>query len=768
MQVVRRALASPETRLLTLTGPPGVGKSRLALAAAAATADRFTGTTLVDLSAVDAADSVLLEISRVLGLAGRSGSAAHRSLVSFLHERGQLLVLDGCEAVRSLGEVVLALLRECPGLRVLATSRARLHVSVEREFAVPPLAMPTMSGADDLARLGAVPAMELLVTLTKLVRPGFGLRTDNADALARICIQMEGLPLALEVAAARLAQFEPAELAVRLRNRRLLLDSRAPRTTRHPTLRSAISWSHDLLNSEERAVFRRLSVFPGSWSLVAAEPVAGEPGIDVLAATESLVDKNLLRSVRRPDGGDGFDMLASLRGYAAEQLVFHHEEAETQRRHRRYYASLATQAEGAFGTPDEPFWWTWLGDEYPNLRTALASGLRDGDLESALPLAAATGWYWYTRGYLGEGLSEVDRLVDLIDTRHLGPEAVSAVPGVLLAAGVLAWSRRDLPRAAGALQQSLDISRGQGDRRRLAITHAFLGHVARAERRYDDAWREHTTASELYQELGNGHGASWAQHDLGLVALERGQTVEAEALLLGAVRRFEAEEDTWACAWARLGLGEAALRRRDWERAGSLLPAALDVFADLGDVPRIVQCVEGLAAVAAAQGTAETAARLLSAATVGRHAGARFVTDVAAERAVAVREDARRSLGPERFARESEAGAALSVRAMVASARSVTVGEQPGESPLTARQRQVARLVAQGGTNRQIARALGITEKTVEMHLSQIMARLQVRSRAQVAAHAIRSRLDAPAGKPPAPPEVPLGDSPVPAAAPEA
>jgi non-specific serine/threonine protein kinase len=655
-----------------------------------------------------------------------------------------LLLLDGCEGVQGLSDAVVEMLRASAGLRVLATSRERLHVAAERAFAVPPLEMPGPAAADDPGSLAAVPSVALLLQEMRRVRPGFACDAANAAALARICVQLEGLPLALQVAAARLVDFEPEELAVRLRNRSLLLDSR-PRggTGRHRTLRAAIGWSHDLLGPDERAAFRRLSVFASPWSAAAGEAVVGDVDRDALTVTDLLVERNLLRRVTRVDGSPGLAMLDSIREFAAEQLGDHEDGEAARHRHRQYYGALAAQAEGAIGTADEEVWWAWLGVEYANLRAALSSGLEAGDLAACTRLAAALGWYWYTRGHAGEHLGEVDRVLEMGDAAAAGSRDVAAhdLGGLVLAAAVLAWGRADVARAETLLRRSQQLARERGDARRCALSHAFLGHLARRAGRYDAARHEHETAARLYRRLGNERGVAWAWHDLGLVASGQGRLDEASDLFGRALALFEQVGYPWAGAWARLGLGGVALQRADWSGAARELAAAAMTYAGLGDLTRVGQCAEGLAAVALESGRPEDALLLLAAASsLGAGNDPGWVPAPAG-----VAERAEHLLGPATSRRVSEAGAAMSLRATLNLASSVAAAGAPMDppdvdaSPLTSRQRQVAALVARGDTNRQIARRLGITEKTVEMHLSQIMSRLEVHNRAQVAAHAVRA-----------------------------
>ena len=703
LAALRPALLSPGCRLLTLTGPPGVGKTRLAAALASEVADRFPdGVVTVDLLGTGSAEAAVALVGSRLGAGRGTGASSLDRLVGQLRDRTMLLVVDSCEAVPGLGAALTAVLTGARRVKVLATSQERVRVASEREYAVPPLAMPARGLPADpdpaaLARLAAVPAMAVLLERTAAVRPGFALDAANLHHLVTICRRLEGLPLALEVAAARLTQFEPGELAVRLHNRHLLLDAQLAPAGRHRSLRAAIAWSHDLLGEPERRVFRRVAVFPGPWSLAAADHVVADPDLDVVASVGSLVDKSLVRRVEGADGREAFDLLDSLRRFGREKLAAAEEEAAVERRFREYWALVATTAEAGMGTPDETFAVRWEADEVTNLRAALVAGIASGDLASALPVASVAGWHWYTHGSLEEGRLVTDLVTEVLAS---GPDGVREedLGGTVLVAGIISWARGELDEAAALLGRALAMAEAGHVVRRSAIAHAFLGHLARTSGDLDLAAAEHTLAQASFRALGNRLGVAWASHDLALVALGAGRVDDAAGLLAAALPVFEAEQDAWAVAGVGSAQAEVALRRHEWARAGELLVDALDVFVANGDRARTAHCVTLLGELATARGLDGQAERL----EVGlRHPGT-----------------------------------------LPALARSVAEAAVAPESPLTPRQREVATLVAQGATNRQIARALGIADKTVEVHLAQIMHRLGVQNRAQVAAHAAHSGLD--------------------------
>jgi predicted ATPase/DNA-binding CsgD family transcriptional regulator len=773
------ALAAPGTRLLTLTGPPGVGKTRLALATASAAATGFAaGGRFVDVAALRDPTELIAEIARVLGVGAAPGLPLLQRLISAMADKELLLIVDNCEHVIEAGGELAALAGGCPQLRILATSRERFRLAGEREFPVPPLAMPELADVADLARLAANPSVALLVRRTHAVLPDFQITRQNARAIAEICVRLDGLPLAIELAAARLKLFTPAELAGRLGQRMRLLTG-GPRDVpiRHRTLRAAIEWSHDLLTPPERISFRRLSVFAQGWTLEAAEQVCGGPGLDVFAAMSSLVDKSMLRRTVHPDETAEFSMLESLREFAAERLAASGEAAAARSQHAAHFARLATEAEAGIGTADETIWWDWIGREHGNLRAALDHSLAAGDIGSALRLGSALGWYSYTRGYLGEGQAVLGLVLsaatDADDApagqKPAGQKPADAPPGhpppadvmsgALLAGGVVAWGSGDLDGAAELLRRSLPGAGG----RRTAIATAFLGHVARDRGDYDEALARYREAERLWAELGNRRGVAWARHDLGLLARERGDYAAAEPLLRDSLDRFEDLGYPWAIAWSSWALGTVLLGSGPLgsgraAEAAPLLVEALAGYEAVDDRRGVAQCFEALATLASAQGAHEAATRLLAAASALRLALAAPPREAERRTRDLAETAARGALRPEAYDHARHAGRTMPLAAAIGLARSVAAAcreaaDSPGQAgsagpagdvALTPRERQVAALVATGRTNRQIGRALGIAEKTAEVHVHNIMGKLGAHGRAEVAVWAVARGLPGP------------------------
>jgi len=758
LAAVSGMLAHAQARLVTLTGPPGIGKTRLAVACAAAHAERSgRASVFVDLAPVRDPALVMVELAQAVGVEPRRGTDLTGQLTAALGSEEQLVVLDNCEHLLAAAPDIAQMLAACPRLRVLATSRERLRLSAEQEFPVPPLAMPGPADLADLGGLAANPSVALLLDRARRTNPGFDLTSANAPLLASACVRLEGLPLAIELAAARLKVLTPGELVSRLGSRmEVLAGSTRDVPARQRALRSAIAWSYDLLDPGERALFRRLSVFAGGWTLADAASVCAVKGDDALAVVESLLDKSLIR--RRPGDEETaeFSMLESLREYAAEQLASHAEAEETRARHAGHYAGLAAEFEASIGLPDERTLMQRAARHNADLRAALDYCPGAGRDTWALSLAAALGWYHYTGGDLGHGQALVDAVLPLAEDRY-DPAAMSddvtagAQAAVLIVAGVLAWATGETGRAQDHLLRALERSEKHGDVRRAAIACAFLGHVARAGGEWDASADWHRRAEAGFREGGNTHGVAWARHDLGLLARDHGDLESAAELLRASLRDFRELDYPWAVAWSALGLGTTLSAQGRLEEARPVLAEALRICTEVNDPRGVAQCLEALARVASDQAHFESAARLIGAAAALRIRVAARSLDNEQARNSAVERVLAQALGPQDADRLIHAGRTMPAQQAADLAMAVASGAAPGDPdrsqqvPLTPRERQVAALVASGRTNRQIGRVLGISEKTAEVHLHHVMSKLDVRSRAEVAAWAVTQRLSAPA-----------------------
>jgi predicted ATPase/DNA-binding XRE family transcriptional regulator len=692
VEAVVGLIGGPETRLLTLTGPGGVGKTRLATEAARAllAAGSFPdGAFFVALAPLADASLVLPTIARSVPEAGETESLSpSASLRAYLRDKRLLLVLDNFERLLEAAPEVAALMEACPGLAVLATSRAPLRVRGEREYPVAPLGVPDPTGAPRLEDVVGAPAVELFVRRARQASPGFEPSEANAAAVAAICWRLEGLPLAIELAATRVRFLGPTALLSRL-DRALEASGARDLPERQRTMRATLDWSHDLLSEPEKNLFARLSVFAGGFDLEAAETVGEDRGSDaedVLVLLGRLVEQSLvLAEPGKEGGGLRYRMLEPVRQYARERLGEGGEEYETRRRHAAYYLSLAERARPKLQGREEGEWLDRLEAENDNLRAAIGWSLGRGDAQMALRLGAALWYFWYKRGHLSEGRRWLEEA--LAKSHSSTPARAEALNG----AGALARNQADYEQAQGWLEESLLLKRELGDKKGTAEVLINLGTVAFDRGDYPRSTALESESLSLWRELGDRWGIALALNNLGITTRAQGDLAEAASLHEESLDLFRALEDTGGIALVLSNLGKVAEEEDEYARAATFYRESLDLYRELGEKRGIAlltgrlggisrvqadyaraaalydeslllhmelgdrlgisQDLEGIAAMRAARGLAGSAARLWAAAEALREEIGAPLKDTERARYEPLVAKARGALGEEAFAR---------------------------------------------------------------------------------------------------------------------
>ena len=556
-------------RLLTLTGPGGVGKTRLALEAARRAENLFSdGMAFARLAPLGDAALVVPTIAQTLGLKEAEGRSTRESLHAYLRDKQFLLVLDNLEHLLEVVPEIVALVESCPGLTVLATSRAPLRVRGEQEYPVGPLGMPDPTRTPLAETIAGIPAVELFVDRAKAASPMFNLTEANAAAVAAICWRLDGLPLALELAAARARFLGPTALLSRL-DRALEAGGARDLPERQRTMRSTLDWSHDLLHVPEQELFRRLSVFAGGWTLEAAENVGAAGSVeaeDVFAFLGNLVEQSLVVAEGIADGTVRYGMLEPVRQYALGRLEECGEDEETRRRHASFYLGLAREVGPELKGQDQPIFLEKLETELGNLRAAVSWSIGSGEAQEVADSVWEWWTYWWLSGHLLEG-------------RRLMLEALASEPELA-------------PTA----------------RARLLTLSATLGQAAG----YLEPSRQANEQSvELFRELGDEDGLYFAMGTSGLIALGQGQPEEALSLMEGSgERRLELFGDKWAAS-AMFGFSATvALKLGDGARARRLAERALSLAREVGARELIAVSLPTLATTARSDGDLGLAARL--------------------------------------------------------------------------------------------------------------------------------------------------------------
>ena len=756
---LRTILQRSDVRLVTLTGTGGVGKTRLGLKVASEVFDEFTdGVFFVSLAPISNPDLVIPTIAEVLGIREVGDRILLDLLKAYLLDKSMLLLLDNFEQVIPAAVQVSDLLLACPQLKVVVTSRAVLHVRGEQEFSVPPLAVPDPQHLPDLVALSQYEVVTLFLQRAQAAMPDFQMNEANAATIAEICIHLDGLPLAIELAAARIKLLPPQAMLTRLEQRlHVLIGGPRDVPVRQQTLRNTIAWSYHLLDTQEQQLFRRLSVFVGGCTLEAVESVCYETQQEALSALSeiaSLLDKSLLQRVAN-EGEARLMMLETIREYGLECLRESGEATLIQSEHAQYFLSMAEELEPHYFGAQATAVLDQLEREFENIRAALTWLARSGEKELALRLMVASWWFWFARSHLSEGRQWFEQLL------RSNEEVADPVRArALIDVGWFAFQQEDYAHAKNWLSEGLSIFRQLGDKKNTGFSLYRLGLVAWREENYLALQAFAEEALNIFNEVGFQEGIADTLLLLSKIYSEREEYASAYSKAEQALTLFREIDDRWAIAYSLIILADVVFKQGDAITARKLTEESLTISIGLGYMRIIAVSLEHLAEILAALGEPAKAARLWGTVEALRDGAIASGSFLLPNMRSNQRESYHRSmaavrsiLGETSFATAWAEGRAMSPAQALAAQGSVFPYTSTPSRPsptlpaksrssypdeLTEREVEVLRLVASGLTNERVAEQLVISSRTVNSHLTSIYAKIGVSTRSAATISALR------------------------------